>query len=171
MFNLDSVAASKQMAAERARRVHGPSNGSKTQSPSFSFASTSGYQTPNSTTNPISHPQQPATSVPMNPQQLQAQQQQMQQLAQQQRNRFLQGLANFMAHKGSPLPPSITGISAPNFDPNTTIWKALEPGTEFGTFKLCGKNIDLQRLFNLVIQAGGSGKVRNGLSLIVFDVK
>lgn len=88
----------------------------------------------------------------------QAQQQLMQQL----RNRqgFLQGLATFLSHRGTPLPATITGMQAPNWNPENTPWKPLEPGTEIGTFKLAGKNIDIHRLFNMVFQVGGSTKVR-----------
>jgi hypothetical protein len=148
LYALDPNAAAKQMAAlnsaGRARRAtHGPSD-DKSQSPNVSFATISSYQPPSNPTpsaDPQQHPQQ------LNPQQ------------QRQRQAFLHGLATFMSHRNNPLPPNVTGVPVPNFDPNTTVWKALEPGTEIGTFKLAGKNIDLFRLFNLALQAGGSNKV------------
>ena len=165
------MAAAKQMAALNAagkarRATHGPSD-DKTQSPNVSFATISNYQPPSGSTS-MSHPQSsfPITATPMNPQQQQQQQQQqgpqqVHQPSMQQRNRqgFLHGLATFMSHRNTPLPSSITGFPIPTYDHNNSIWKALEPGTELGAFKLCGKSIDLYRLFNTILQAGGSSKV------------
>lgn len=182
MFNLDPMAAAKQMAAlssaGRARRAtHGPVD-DKSQSPTIPFASLSSYMTPGLPANPMNHPPQTASSVSQlttNPQQQQQQQPQQQpqhaqtpqnqaqqQLMHQLRNRqgFLQGLATFLSHRGTPLPATITGMQAPNWNPENTPWKPLEPGTEIGTFKLAGKNIDIHRLFNMVFQVGGSTKVR-----------
>lgn len=134
-------------SAGRARRAaQGPTADDNSQSPSVSFATIGSYQPPPSAA-PMSMPQQ--------------QQQQQQQLTPQQRQRqgFYQGLATFMSHRGSPLPPTVTGVQVPNFDPNNTMWKSIEPSSEIGGIKLCGKDVDLYRVFNMVLQAGGSNKV------------
>jgi SWI/SNF chromatin-remodeling complex subunit SWI1 len=148
------------------RATHGPSN-DNSQSPNVSFATISSYQPPinNPAMNqpPQSHPSLPTPTHPQHPTPQQQQQQR-------QRQSFLQGLSAFMSRGGNPLPPTVTGIAVPNWDGNSTHWKALEPGTELGTFKLAGKNIDLWKLFNLVAQAGGSVKVSHPPTLF-FDVK
>lgn len=80
-------------------------------------------------------------------------------LKQRQRN-FLNGLTSVMSARGTPLPPALTGVPNPQYDPNTSLWKALEPSpTEVGAFRLAGKDVDLFRLWGLVFQAGGHAKV------------
>lgn len=74
---------------------------------------------------------------------------------------FLNGLANVMAKRNTPLPPALTGIPTPNYDPNTTVWKMIEPSpTEVGSFRLAGKDVDLFKLWGLVLQHGGGAAVR-----------
>lgn len=81
-------------------------------------------------------------------------------LKQRQRN-FLNGLTSVMSAKGTPLPPALTGIQNPEYDPNTSHWKILEPSThEIGAFRLAGKDVDLFKLWGLVFQAGGHERVR-----------
>ncbi|RDB28970.1 SWI/SNF chromatin-remodeling complex subunit sol1 [Hypsizygus marmoreus] len=72
---------------------------------------------------------------------------------------FLNGLANVMASRGTPLPPAITGVPAPNYDPNTSQWKSLEPSSEVGFFRLAGKDINLFKLWGSVFQSGGGHAV------------
>lgn len=80
-------------------------------------------------------------------------------LKQRQRN-FLNGLNSVMAAKNSPLPPALTGVPNPQYDPSTSLWKTLEPSTtEIGAFRLAGKDVDLFKLWGLVFQAGGHAKV------------
>lgn len=74
---------------------------------------------------------------------------------------FLNGLASVMAKRGTPLPPALTGIPVPHYDPNNTPWKIIEPSTtELGSFRLAGKDINLFKLWGLVFQQGGGAAVR-----------
>jgi SWI/SNF chromatin-remodeling complex subunit SWI1 len=72
---------------------------------------------------------------------------------------FLNGLASVMSAKGSPLPPTLTGVPDPRYDPVNSPWKVLELSTELGAFRLAGKDVDLFRLWGLVFQGGGHAKV------------
>ena len=71
---------------------------------------------------------------------------------------FLAGLANLMAKRGTPLPPSLTGIPS-SYDPSRSPWTIIEPSTEIGSFKLAGKDVDLFKLWGLVFQNGGGHAV------------
>jgi SWI/SNF chromatin-remodeling complex subunit SWI1 len=74
---------------------------------------------------------------------------------------FLAGLSNVMAKRNAPLPPALTGIAAPNYDPNNSPWKIIEPSpTETGAFRLAGKDVNLFKLWGVVFQAGGGTLVR-----------
>ncbi|TFK30589.1 hypothetical protein FA15DRAFT_607990 [Coprinopsis marcescibilis] len=76
--------------------------------------------------------------------------------AQQQRQQgFLLGLHNLMVKLGQPLPPALTGIPAPNYNPSTSPWSHIEPGSEVGSLKLAGKDVNLFRLWSAVFQSGG----------------
>ncbi|GLB36297.1 putative ARID/BRIGHT DNA binding domain [Lyophyllum shimeji] len=68
---------------------------------------------------------------------------------------FLNGLANIMASMGTPLPPAITGVHTPGYDPNTSKWKNLEPSSEIGFIRVAGKDINLFKLWGSVFQSGG----------------
>jgi SWI/SNF chromatin-remodeling complex subunit SWI1 len=72
---------------------------------------------------------------------------------------FLQGLAGLMAKRNTPLPPSLTGISYPNYDANNTLWSIIEPSSEIGSFRLAGRDVDLFKLWGLVFQQGGGHTV------------
>ncbi|KAG7450361.1 uncharacterized protein BT62DRAFT_943270 [Guyanagaster necrorhizus] len=75
---------------------------------------------------------------------------------------FLAGLANIMAKRNTPLPPALIGISTPNYDPNTSQFKMIEPSqTEIGCFRLAGRDIDLFKLWGLTIQQGGGSVIGN----------
>ncbi|KAG2023320.1 hypothetical protein CC2G_000985 [Coprinopsis cinerea AmutBmut pab1-1] len=76
-------------------------------------------------------------------------------VSQQRQHGFLQGLHNLMAIRGMPLPPALTGIPVPNYDHSTSPWSAIEPGSEVGTFKVAGKDVNLFRLWGTVFQNGG----------------
>lgn len=76
------------------------------------------------------------------------------------RQGFLNGLASIMFKRNTPLPPALTGVPAPNFDPNTTQFKFIEPSSEIGGFRLAGKDIDLFKLWGMVFQQGGCAVVR-----------
>lgn len=73
---------------------------------------------------------------------------------------FLTGLANVMARRNTPLPPSLTGIPSPNYDPNTSPWSYIEPSSEIGSFRLAGQDVNLFKLWGLVMQHGGAQAVR-----------
>jgi SWI/SNF chromatin-remodeling complex subunit SWI1 len=72
---------------------------------------------------------------------------------------FLQGLAGLMAKRNTPLPPSLTGIPFPNYDPSNTLWSIIEPSSEVGSFRLAGRDVDLFKLWGLVFQQGGGHTV------------
>jgi len=71
---------------------------------------------------------------------------------------FLAGLANLMAKRGTPLPPSLTGVPS-SYDPSRSPWTIIEPSTEIGSFRLAGKDVDLFKLWGLVNQNGGGHAV------------
>lgn len=73
---------------------------------------------------------------------------------------FLTGLANVMAKRNTPLPPSLTGIPSPNYDPNTSPWSYIEPSAEIGSFRLANQDVNLFKLWGLVMQHGGAQVVR-----------
>ncbi|KAI0374281.1 hypothetical protein BV20DRAFT_935514 [Pilatotrama ljubarskyi] len=87
----------------------------------------------------------------------------MQQIMQhQQRKRnWLNGLATLMVQRGTPLPPQLTGVPfPPNYDPANMPWKSLEVSpTDIGVVRLAGKDVDLFKLWTLIIQSGGGQKV------------
>ena len=72
---------------------------------------------------------------------------------------FLHGLANVMATRGTPLPPTLTGVPTPSYDPNASPWKNLEVSPEVGHFRLAGKDINLLKLWGSVFQSGGGHAV------------
>lgn len=108
-------------------------------------------QTPNSAVNtsfldpPMSQPSAQAASLKQRQQQ------------------FLNGLANVMARRNTPLPPSLTGIPSPNYDPNTSPWSYIEPSNEVGSFRLARQDVSLFKLWGLVMQHGGAQAVRGVL--------
>ncbi|KAJ7630741.1 hypothetical protein FB45DRAFT_916453 [Roridomyces roridus] len=67
---------------------------------------------------------------------------------------FLNGLARIMVGRNTPLPPALTGVDTPSYDPANTQWKILEPA-EVGAFRLAGRDIELFKLWGIVFQAGG----------------
>ncbi|TFK76957.1 hypothetical protein BDN72DRAFT_908964 [Pluteus cervinus] len=73
---------------------------------------------------------------------------------------FLQGLANWMAKRGTPLPPALTGIPTPNYDPSSPMWQFIEPSTtDIGSFRLAGKDVNLFKLWTFVLQHGGGASL------------
>ncbi|KAJ7597179.1 hypothetical protein C8J56DRAFT_1011680 [Mycena floridula] len=69
---------------------------------------------------------------------------------------FLNALSNIMAKRNTPLPPALTGVAAPNYDPATSLFKIIEPSAEVGAFRLAGRDIELFKLWGLVVQNGGA---------------
>ncbi|KAF9015307.1 hypothetical protein BDQ17DRAFT_1340827 [Cyathus striatus] len=74
---------------------------------------------------------------------------------------FLHHLANFMAKRGIPLPPALTGVPTPSYDPANSHWSIIEPSTEVGAFRLAGRDVDLFKLWGLVVQQGGGSASTN----------
>jgi SWI/SNF chromatin-remodeling complex subunit SWI1 len=72
---------------------------------------------------------------------------------------FLQSLAEFMNRAGRPLPPSVTGIVTPSYDPNTSQFRMIQGGSVPGTVKIANKDVDLHALLVFIIQRGGGIKV------------
>lgn len=79
---------------------------------------------------------------------------------------FLNGVANVMIKLNTPLPPALTGVPAPNYDPATSMFKVIEPSTEVGAFRLVGRDVDLFKLWGLVMQNGGGHAVCYSIYLI-----
>ncbi|KAF9270367.1 hypothetical protein L218DRAFT_30584 [Marasmius fiardii PR-910] len=74
---------------------------------------------------------------------------------------FLNGLASFMAKQNTPLPPTLTGVPVPNYDPTTSMFNEIEPSPEPGSFRLAGKDVDIFRLWGTVLQRGGTAMMTN----------
>ncbi|KAI0335418.1 hypothetical protein GY45DRAFT_1431031 [Cubamyces sp. BRFM 1775] len=138
------------------------------------------------TSTPFLHPQDhqapvPLSNQPMNPPQQQPQSQAAMQQQQQQamvlrKRNWLNGLATLMVQRGTPLPPQLTGVPfPPNYDPANMPWKSLEVSpTDIGIVRIAGKDVDLFKLWTMIIQAGGGHKItqRNAWSLVAqhFDL-
>ena len=76
-----------------------------------------------------------------------------------QRQGFFKMLNDLMVQQNNPLPPALTGVPNPNFDPSKSRFNMLDiPGE--GCFRFAGKAIDVYDLFTIVMQTfGGSTKV------------
>lgn len=76
-----------------------------------------------------------------------------------QRQGFFKMLSDLMIQQSNPLPPALTGVPNPNFDPSKSRFNMLDIPSE-GCFRLAGKAIDVYDLFTMVMQTfGGSVKV------------
>lgn len=79
-----------------------------------------------------------------------------QMIAAQNLKRFLMTLAHFHHQRGTPLPPQLTGIPTPSYNPQNTIWKQVELShTDHGAFRIGGRDINLFKLYQVVTNAGG----------------
>ncbi|THH20009.1 hypothetical protein EW146_g1270 [Bondarzewia mesenterica] len=83
----------------------------------------------------------------------------------QKQRQFLSSLAALHASRNTPLPPTLTGVPTPTFDPQNNHWSQIEPSaTELGCIRLAGKDVDLFKLWTTVYPAGGGVKLtRQGL--------
>ncbi len=72
---------------------------------------------------------------------------------------FLNGLANVMSKRNTPLPPALTGLPTPDYDHTNSPWKLIEPSSEVGSFRLAGKDVNLFKLWGLVQHNGGGHAV------------
>lgn len=80
---------------------------------------------------------------------------------------FLPQLAEVMAGKGTPLPPAMTGLPSPTYDPSNPRLRGILPGNSVGTFNFFGKEVDLHMLLIFVIQRGGYGKASGTGTLFI----
>lgn len=170
-YQLDAANAAKQMAAlQAAGRSRAQSNSSNPNiiTPTSSSITGSGLPPIAPSMNQHDQPQQPQqqqqhANPAMDPQTraqiLQVQNQIMHQLLNNRPPHFLPQLAEVMAQHGTPLPPALTGIQSPGYDPNTSRLRAILPGSTTGTFHLYGKEVDLHMLLVWIIQRGGGVKV------------
>ncbi|KAI5121328.1 hypothetical protein M0805_003795 [Coniferiporia weirii] len=150
-LQLQSVSASGGTSANYLGGI-APSQLPLRPDPSFPHALSAGPPFPS----PLGMPPQPVPLAAHRPQQQPGQPlvpQKSRQL------NFLQGLAKMMIMRNVPLPSSITGIDAP-YDPASSPWKNIEPASELGGIKLAGRDVDLYKLWGIVFQAGGAGKVQ-----------
>ncbi|KAJ3788965.1 hypothetical protein GGU10DRAFT_425893 [Lentinula aff. detonsa] len=90
-------------------------------------------------------------------------------------NSFILSLATVFAKRNQPLPPALTGIPTPSYDPINSPFKDIEPGSEHGSFRLAGKDINIFHLWTLIWHRGGMGNVgkdNNGWAAILqtFDI-
>lgn len=84
------------------------------------------------------------------------------------KQRFLVSLANVHLTRGTPLPPTLTTVPyPPNYDLASSPWKNVECSTEVGAFRLAGKDVDLFRLWGIVLHFGGGQKVSSSVSYII----
>ncbi|CAL1696053.1 unnamed protein product [Somion occarium] len=106
----------------------------------------------------------PAQSQPPNPQPP-SNPAAMQQNQLQRKRQFLSGLASILNQR-NPLPPQLTGVPyPPGYDPTNSPWRSVEVSpTEIGNIRLAGKDVDLFKLWALVLNVGGGQKAtRDGL--------
>ena len=84
---------------------------------------------------------------------------------QQRKKQFLHGLGNVMLGRGVPLPPQLTGIPyPPAYDASQSPWRSLDiSNADVGIVRIAGKDVDLYRLWGIVLQGGGSAKVCGSL--------
>lgn len=74
---------------------------------------------------------------------------------------FIYSLATVFAKRNQPLPPSLTGIPTPTYDPINSPFKDIEAGSEHGSFRLAGKDINIFHLWTMIWHRGGMGNVCN----------
>jgi SWI/SNF chromatin-remodeling complex subunit SWI1 len=159
--SLDASAAAKQIAAlsaaarSRVRSHGGPNpygnpngsieNSASTPRPATSSGLNNSLLPPLPPTQPAEAPKAQPSSMPFPNPNPRAQ-------------AFLKILADFMVNRGTPLPPSLTGVATPSYNPLQSHFRWLEaPGV--GVFRLAERLVDLQDLFNVVTKAGGFQKV------------
>ncbi|KAI0778073.1 hypothetical protein BD413DRAFT_466303 [Trametes elegans] len=100
----------------------------------------------------------------------------MQQALLQRKRSWLAGLANLMIQRGTPLPPQLTGVPLPpGYNPANMPWRTLDVNPdEIGIVRLVGKDVDLFRLWSIVLQGGGCQRVsqKNAWPLVMrqFDL-
>lgn len=71
---------------------------------------------------------------------------------------LLHMLNEIYVRRGTPLPPALTGISSPSWDPNHTLFK-FELGSERGVLKIAGRDVDLFKFWQALFAGGLTQKV------------
>lgn len=71
---------------------------------------------------------------------------------------LLHMLNEIYVRRGTPLPPALTGINNPTWDPTTTPFK-FELGSERGIIKVAGHDVDLFKFWQALFAAGFTQKV------------
>ncbi|KZV86435.1 hypothetical protein EXIGLDRAFT_840781, partial [Exidia glandulosa HHB12029] len=74
---------------------------------------------------------------------------------------FFKFVAQYMNTRGLVLPPFISGLNTPPYDPNGSPFAWLEPGSHMSTVKVADRDVDLFKLWQLVWSGGTSQKARN----------
>jgi SWI/SNF chromatin-remodeling complex subunit SWI1 len=72
---------------------------------------------------------------------------------------FLNILNDLHARRGTPLPPDLTGIPNDAYD-STSQWRFLERASEPGVIRIGGNELDLFKLWQVLLSLGLSSKVR-----------
>ncbi|KZV86439.1 hypothetical protein EXIGLDRAFT_752822 [Exidia glandulosa HHB12029] len=73
---------------------------------------------------------------------------------------FFKFVAQYMNTRGLVLPPFISGLNTPPYDPNGSPFAWLEPGSHMSTVKVADRDVDLFKLWQLVWSGGTSQKRR-----------
>ena len=71
---------------------------------------------------------------------------------------LLRMIAELYNRKGTPLPPALTGVQTPTWNPATSPFR-FELGSERGVIKLGGQDVDLFKLWQILFASGLSAKV------------
>lgn len=70
------------------------------------------------------------------------------------RPQFLNTLNDVANRRGTPLPPELTGIQNPAYDPNSHTYRGIEPTGDPGFVRVEGQIIDIYRLWQAVFNNG-----------------
>jgi hypothetical protein len=71
---------------------------------------------------------------------------------------LLRMIAELYNRKGTPLPPALTGVQTPAWNPATSPFR-FELGSEKGVIKLAGEDVDLFKLWQILFASGLGSKV------------
>lgn len=72
---------------------------------------------------------------------------------------FLAMLSEINIRRGTHLPPELTGIPNASYDPAASLFRTLEVGAEPGFVRIQGQELDLFRLWQVILNNGSSSKV------------
>jgi len=80
--------------------------------------------------------------------------------AQRGKPQFLNILSDLHNRKGTPLPPDLTGVQNNAYDHTTSHWRILELTNEPGVIRVGSNELDLFKLWQVLLSLGLSNKVR-----------